>query len=230
MKVQIPHRWDVSPSEAALIQKKLALEATAESPDGFEPRIIAAADVSCERYSKRMCAAIAVVSYPELDIIETATAALDTNFPYVPGLLSFREAPAVLMAFEKLKSLPDAVMIDGHGMAHPRGFGLARHIGLAVDLPTFGVAKSLLVGEYSDLGNERGDKSDIIYKGKPVGVALRTRTGVKPVFVSVGHKIDIETALIITLECARRVRLPYPARLAHVAANDLRKKKTSAVS
>ncbi len=227
MNVRFLHKWDVSASEAASIQKKLAADATDESPGWFEPKIIAAADVSCERFSKRMCAAVVAVSFPELEIIETATAVFDTGFPYVPGLLSFREAPAALMAFEKLALTPDAVMIDGHGKAHPREFGLACHIGLALDLPTFGVAKSLLAGEYSEIGNERGDTSDIIYKEKQVGAALRTKTGVKPVFVSVGHRIDIETALRITLNCARGTRLPSPARMAHAAANNLRKETTA---
>ncbi len=230
MKVRILHRWDVSPAEAVAIQKDLVCKATEEKPAWRLPKTLAAADVSCERFSKRMCAAVVVVSYPEMEIIETAMAAFDTDFPYVPGLLSFREAPAVLMAFEKLESLPDAVMIDGHGKAHPREFGLACHIGLALDLPAFGVAKSPLAGEYSNLGNERGDVSDIIYKGKPVGAAIRTKRGVKPVFVSVGHRIDIETAIRITLECARSTRLPYPARLAHAAANDLRKETTAAIA
>jgi|GEM_PF-71432 len=230
MKVGILHRWDVSPAEAVAIQKELVCKATEEKPAWRLPKTLAAADVSCERFSKHMCAAVVVVSYPEMEIIETATAALDTGFPYVPGLLSFREAPAALMAFEKLASKPDAVMIDGHGKAHPRGFGLACHIGLSLDLPAFGVAKSPLAGEYSNVGNERGDMSDIIYKGKPAGAALRTKRDVKPVFVSVGHRIDIETAIRITLECARGTRLPYPARLAHAAANDLRKETTAAIA
>jgi deoxyribonuclease V len=160
-------------------------------------------------------AAVAVLSYPGLQVIESAVAARPVTFPYVPGLLSFREGPAVLDALDKLKSPPDLLIFDGHGLAHPRRFGLACHLGLLVDIPAIGCAKSRLCGQYEEPGPHRGDTMPLIDKGEVVGAAVRTRAGVKPVFVSIGHRVDLPTSIHYVLACCRGYRLPETTRWAH---------------
>lgn len=211
------HKWDVSTSEAVHIQMQLASRVAA-SPLPRAPRTIAGVDVSFRRRGYKDYFArcgIAVLALPELEIVDRASWSGDVTFPYVPGLLSFRELPAILEAADGLSVRPDIFMADGQGLAHPRRFGLACHLGVAFEVPTFGVAKKKLVGEYSRLGMERGSQADLVHEGERVGVALRTRRAVKPVFVSVGHGITLEEATDLALRCAPRYKIPEPTRAAH---------------
>ncbi len=164
-------------------------------------------------------AAIAVLSYPELAVLEVSRAQAPVQFPYVPGLLSFREAPAILAAYEGLRLEPDLLIFDGQGIAHRRRFGIASHVGLWLDKPSIGSAKSILVGRHGPLDEEVGAMADLVDRGEVVGVALRTRRAVTPVYVSIGHRIDLPTAARFVLSCCRRYRLPEPQRQAHNAAS-----------
>jgi len=183
------------------------------------PRLIAGTDMSVDRINGRARAAAVVLEFPSLSPVEVRTAEGPLLWPYVPGLLSFREAPLVLEALAMLHTEPELVLIDGQGIAHPRRFGLASHVGVLVDVPTIGCAKSLLCGDYSPVGNQQGQMSEVEHCGEVVGVALRTRTSVKPVFVSIGHKLDLAAAIEWVLHCCRGYRLPEPTRLAHKASN-----------
>jgi deoxyribonuclease V len=162
--------------------------------------------------------AVVVLEYPELRLVETKTAQGRLDFPYVPGLLSFRESPLTLAACEKLSVIPDLILVDGQGIAHPRRLGLASHLGLFLNRPTIGCAKSLLCGQHEEPGIEPGSYAEVVDRGETIGVALRTRPGVKPVYVSIGHKVDLQTAIHWVLVCCRGYRLPEPTRLAHLAA------------
>ena len=225
--VRALHRWDISYTEARKIQETLAARVILKAPD--KPvRFIGGADVSFNRFSPTLYAGIVVLTFPGLEPVEAAWAVSQTTFPYVPGYLSFREAPAVLEVIKKLKTLPDILMLDGQGIAHPRGLGLAAHIGLILDLPTIGCAKSLLVGTHTPVGPIKGDSTPLIFGEKEVGRVLRTRNQVKPVFVSRGHLMDVETAAAITLACCPKYRLPEPARRAHRLVNRVRRGETVA--
>lgn len=209
----IPHPLNITPKEAICIQRRLAGAVRHVKPKK-KIRTVAGVDVAFSRDDKKCFAAVVVWDITLKTIIETQTASKEINFPYVPGLLTFREAPAVLAALKKLKHTPDAIMYDGHGIAHPRRFGIAAHLGVLVGLPTIGCAKSRLVGEYRQPGPRRGSRTLLKDKGETIGVVLRTRDNVKPVFVSVGHKIDLETAVDTVLACSIGYRLPEPTRLA----------------
>jgi len=182
-------------------------------------RFVAGADISSPDTWGVARAAVVVLSYPELSIVEVKVTEAEMTFPYIPGLLSFRESPLILAACEELDSVPDLVLIDGHGIAHPRRFGLASHVGLLLDLPTIGCAKSVLCGRHGPLGEEAGSYAELVDNGEVIAAALRTKSGVKPVYVSVGHKIDLASASRWVMECCRGYRLPEPARLAHLAAS-----------
>jgi len=156
-------------------------------------------------------------------VVEVSTVRMPLSMPYVPGLLSFRELPLVLTAWDRLEQKPDLVMVDGHGVAHPRGLGIASHLGLALDRPTIGCAKSILVGHHDELGPARGDRQPLIYKGRTVGYALRTKDRVNPLYIACGHRVSMETAIRWVLECDRGYRLPEPTRQAHLAANAARR-------
>ena len=190
--------------------------------------LIAGADISYDKDSDKLFAAVVVGrmngqdAHSTFEIVEVATVVDRARFPYVPGLLSFREAPVLMKCFRKLRHTPDVVMIDGHGLAHPRRFGIACHIGWLLDVPTIGCAKSILVGEYKRLGKRRGATAPLIHKGEAVGCAVRTRNRVQPVYISIGHRIDVPTAVRLALRCAPRVRLPEPTRQAHMLVNRLR--------
>jgi len=163
-------------------------------------------------------AAVVVLSYPDLSLVELSVVTERLEFPYVPGLLSFREAPLLLAACEKLRMNPDIIMVDGQGMAHPRRLGLACHLGLFLNTPTIGCAKSRLCGRCQEPGNAPGDHSELVDREEVIGAVVRTRAGVKPVYVSVGHKIDLADAVNWVFHCCRGYRLPEPTRLAHLAA------------
>lgn len=209
----IPHRWDLSPKEARLLQDELAKEVILVDSLG-EVRRIAGVDVGFEAGGRITRAAVAVLSFPELKLTEHNVITMPTCFPYVPGLLSFREVPAILTAWEGLKKQPDLVLCDGQGYAHPRRLGLACHLGLWLGVPTVGVAKSRLIGEYQEPGVEKGDQTALMDKGERVGTVLRTRTGVKPLFVSPGHLISLQTAVDYVLRSTTRYRLPETTRQA----------------
>ncbi len=173
--------------------------------------------------------AVVVLSYAGLEVKEVEVAEQRISFPYVPGLLSFREAPAILNVCERLKTDPDLVLVDGQGIAHPRRFGLACHLGVLLDTATVGCAKSVLCGTYGKLEEGAGSFAEMADNGEVIGAAVRTRAGVKPVYVSIGHKVDLLTAVSWTLGCCRGYRLPEPTRLAHLAASGrLRTAKLSA--
>lgn len=206
------HRWDVSPEEAVAIQQELARQVKRGNGPG-PVNTVAGVDVGFYRNIAR--AAVAVLSYPELAPVNHAVADRPVTFPYIPGLLSFREGPAILDALEKLANLPDVLIFDGHGVAHPRRLGLASHIGLLVNRPAIGCAKSRLCGRYREPDTEKGSYTLLEDKGEVIGAAVRTRRGVRPVFVSIGHRIDLPACIEIVLACCRRYRLPETTRRAH---------------
>lgn len=207
------HPWDVTPKEAIRIQKKLADEVQA-TPLEQPVETVAGIDVSIRDDTAQ--AAIAVLQLPELDVIDTAIHRCEVPFPYVPGLLSFREMPALLPALEQLTVRPDVLMTDSQGLAHPRRFGLACHLGVLLDGPALGVAKSRLTGEPTgDLGTEKGSRVPLMDDGEQVGTLLRTRTDVKPVYVSIGHRVTLDDAVRVTLACSPRYKIPEPTRQAH---------------
>ncbi len=222
MTRDLTHSWNLSTQEARQLQETLAGKVRLSFPGG-DVRYVAGADVSFNRFSPVLYAGIVVLTYPELRVVEEQWVATRTAFPYIPGYLSFREAPAVLAAFEKVRQRPDVMILDGQGIAHPRGLGLASHVGLILDLPTIGCAKSLLVGEFSPPSPEKGATSQLRYDGKVVGVVLRTRERVKPVFVSPGHLMDLRHATEIVLRCCLKFRIPEPTRQAHRLVNRVRR-------
>lgn len=206
------HVWDVTPQEAIDIQRRLAGEVV-EAPGPAEVRTVAGIDVSIRGDLAQ--AAIAVVRLPDLEVVDEAIYRCDVPFPYVPGLLSFREVPAILPALERLSVRPDVFMTDSQGRAHPRRFGLACHLGVLLDWPTIGVAKSRLTGRYEEPGPEKGDRSSLLHRDEVIGTVLRTRSKIQPVYVSVGHRMTLEEAEALTLRCTSRYKLPEPTRQAH---------------
>lgn len=215
------HSWNLTPGEAIEVQKRLRNLVRIE-PLAREVHTIAGADISFNKFSEIVYAGIVVLSLPDLQIIESAGVRSATKFPYVPGLLSFRETPSVLEAWEKLKTKPDVLMLDGQGIAHPRRFGIACHVGVLLDLPTIGCAKSILVGRHGELGLEAGSQAPLIDRGEQVGVALRTKDKVNPVYVSPGHLIDLDSAVDSVLRSTGKYRQPEPTRQAHLLVNRLR--------
>ncbi len=201
------------------MQARLASQVS-RSSEVVDPRFIAGVDISAEKARGMATGAVVVLQYPELRPVETKVIAGNLDFPYIPGLLSFRESPLILDACEQLSITPDLVLVDGQGVAHPRRFGLASHLGLCLGLPTIGCAKSLLCGIYKTPGVEPGSYAEVVDGGETIGVALRTKLGVKPIYVSIGHKIDLQTAICWVMKCCRGYRLPEPTRLAHLAAGE----------
>jgi deoxyribonuclease V len=211
------HAWDLTPGEAIALQKDLRRDVIADRPIDLDAvRVVAGVDVSVKNDQSH--AAIVVMTYPGFLVIETVLARRPTPFPYIPGLLSFREGPVLEEAFEQLKTEPDVFLFDGMGIAHPRRIGIASHMGLWLGRPTIGCGKSLLCGRYRDLGDEKGSAAPLVDKGETIGVALRTRTAKNPMFISPGHMADIPSAAELVLRCSPKFRLPEPIRLAHNAA------------
>jgi deoxyribonuclease V len=217
MKVNRLHQWQVSPAQAKEIQLGLAREVVTEG-EVDNTHFVAGVDISSADSDGVARGAVVVLSYPELAVVETETAEDRLTFPYIPGLLSFRESPLILAACQKLSNTPDLILVDGQGVAHPRRLGLASHLGLLLDLPTIGCAKSILCGRQKPLGEEVGSYAELIDDGEIIGAALRTKLRVGPIYVSVGHKIDLPSALHWVMKCCRGYRLPEPTRLAHFAA------------
>ncbi len=220
------HRWDVTPREAIRIQKELRPQVAARDAGRAEVRTVAGMDVSYDKHSPWLFAAIVVLRVPGFQQVEAVGVRADAKFPYVPGLLSFRESPAGLEAWERLHTRPDCLICDGHGYAHPRRFGFACHFGLLVDLPTIGFAKSVLVGTFKGPGYSRGSVSDLVDSDEVIGAAVRTREGAEPVFVSVGHRVSLATAVGTVLAYSPDYRIPEPIRQAHTLVNRLRQEGT----
>lgn len=221
--MRLLHTWDVDYEEAVSIQKTLKKKLILHDGIKVGPlHVIAGADISYGRNSDLFFAAVVLLSYPDMQPIEEVHAIGKVSFPYVPGLLSFREGPVLLKAFENMRWTPDLVMFDGQGIAHPRGVGLAAHLGLFLDIPTIGCAKSRLCGEYREPGHLPGDHEELLHKGQVIGYVLRTKARVRPVFVSPGHRISLERSREVTMKCCRGYRLPEPIRQAHLAVNRLR--------
>ncbi|MCK5433735.1 MAG: deoxyribonuclease V [Dehalococcoidales bacterium] len=229
MKVERLHSWQVSLAEASDIQRRLAAQVSRSSAV-TAPCFIAGVDISVNKAQGMATGAVVVLSYPELRLVETKAAHGKLTLPYVPGFLSFREAPLILAACEELTVTPDLILVDGQGVAHPRRLGLASHLGLFLNTPTIGCAKSLLCGRHEVPGVEPGSYAEVIDKGETIGVALRTKLGVKPVYVSIGHKVDLQAAIYWVLECCRGYRLPEPTRLAHLAAGGNLERKRGTVT
>jgi deoxyribonuclease V len=217
MKVVELHGWQVNIPEAREIQRSLA-EKVSRSSEVKSPRFIAGVDISVKREAGQATGAVVVLEYPEFRVVEVKLSRGRLGLPYIPGLLSFRESPLILAACQSLKSVPDLVLVDGQGIAHPRRMGLASHLGLFLDTPTIGCAKSLLCGQHEVPAEEAGSRAEVVDRGETIGVALRTKYGVRPVYVSIGHKISLESAIGWVLKCCRGYRLPEPTRLAHLAA------------
>jgi len=220
MEVHSRHGWEMPVTEAIALQKELAA-AVIEAGELTRPRLVGGVDVSAGRHSAEARAAFVVLAYPSLELVDKAVVTGRLTFPYVPGLLSFREMPLLLQAAAKLNTRPDVVLVDGQGRAHPRRLGLACHLGLFLDLPTVGVAKSRLFGQAEIPGIERGESSPLLDADEVIGLVLRTRRGVRPLYVSVGHRLTLKAAREIVLGCGRGYRLPEPTRLAHLAAGDM---------
>ncbi|MEJ2546119.1 MAG: deoxyribonuclease V [Calditrichaceae bacterium] len=184
-----------------------------------EINYVAGIDVGFDLKRKISRAAVAVLSYPDLELIESTKAELETVFPYIPGLLSFREVPVIIEALKKIQQKPNVILCDGQGIAHPRRFGIASHIGVLTDIPTIGIAKSRLIGVYGTLNQKKGSKVNLTDKEEIIGAVIRSRTNVKPLFISIGHKLDLDTCLRIVWNCITKYRLPETTRWAHRLAS-----------
>jgi deoxyribonuclease V len=221
--MKVLHDWDLSVAEARALQERLQRRVLAEDRLR-DVRRVAGVDVSYDRGSPVLYAAVVVLDARTAEPIEAAGVRARAKFPYVPGYLSFRELPAAIEALGRLRQRPDLVICDGHGRAHPRRFGLASHLGVWLDLPSIGCAKSVLIGQYREPGARRGCHTRLFADGETIGEAVRTRDGVKPVFVSVGHRVSLPTARRWVLDLARGLRLPETTRAAHREVNRLRRR------
>jgi deoxyribonuclease V len=212
MRIQPTHDWDIGYREAVELQTALATQIRFERLPIRSIRYVAGSDIAISKRLGKAVAAVAVFRYPSLELVESRSATADLRFPYIPGLLSFREIPVLIRCLARVKTPFDVMICDGQGIAHPRGLGLASHLGLLMKKPTIGCAKSILVGEHDEIGVSRGDLAPLVYKGKRVGTVVRTRDNGKPVYVSPGHLVDQSGACRLILGCARRYRLPEPTR------------------
>lgn len=218
MKIRDLHRWDLTPTQAIALQIDLRDQVIREDQIGTV-NFVAGIDVGFEDGGAVTRAAVAVLSFPALQPVDAAIARLPTSFPYVPGLLSFREAPAVVAALQQLGTTPDLLLYDGQGIAHPRRLGIASHLGLLTDLPTIGVAKTRLIGSHEAVPDARGGWVPLTDRGEMIGAVLRTRAGVKPLYVSIGHRTSLEAAIRWVMACTPRFRLPETTRRAHRLAS-----------
>jgi deoxyribonuclease V len=222
MQIHPLHGWDLTIAEATELQRELAARVDTRPPlEHF--RLVAGADISYNRSSPTMYAAVVVLDAETMEIVEVRGAIAETTFPYQPGYLSFREAPALIEAFARVEAEPDVVMFDGQGIAHPRRLGLACHVGLWLEKPAIGCAKSRLIGRFDTLPRQAGSAVNLIDRDEVVGQVVRTKTGVQPVYVSPGHRIDLASSVKVALACARGYRIPEPTRQAHLHVNALRR-------
>jgi deoxyribonuclease V len=224
MKIHPLHSWNLDYKEAVALQRSLAERVRTRRISLRDVRHVAGADIAVSRRLDLAVGAVSVFSLPDLELIEERLAVTQLSFPYIPGLLSFREIPVLIECFRSVRTAFDVLICDGQGIAHPRRLGLASHLGLLLRTPTIGCAKSLLVGEFGDLGRSRGHFAPLRYEGKRVGSVLRTRTDVKPVFVSPGHLADQAGSRRIVLSCSSRYRLPEPIRHADRLAGEKRRR------
>lgn len=215
------HRWDLTPTEAIAIQQQWRARVITTDQFGAV-RYVAGVDVGFEDQNRITRAAIVVLSYPELQPVDSALVKIPTAYPYIPGLLSFRELPAVLKAWEQLSIRPDLVLCDGQGLAHPRRFGIACHLGVWLDVPTIGVGKTRLVGTFDPVPAAKGSWMPLRDKGEVVGAVLRTRSGVKPLYISSGHRVSLESSVEWVMRCLTRYKLPETTRQAHHLASNLK--------
>jgi deoxyribonuclease V len=218
MKIANLHRWDLSPTEAKKVQLKLAQQVVYEN-EIEQINFVAGIDVGFNLKRKISKAALALLSYPNLNFIEATEAELTTVFPYIPGLLSFREIPVIIEALKKVNQQPNVILCDGQGIAHPRRFGIACHIGVLTGIPTIGVAKSRLIGEYHSLGLKKGSTVPLKHGDEIIGSVIRSRANVKPLFISIGHKLNLEKCLEIVWTCITKYRQPETTRWAHRLAS-----------
>ncbi len=217
MQIHHRHDWNVSPHEAIELQKTLAAEVVSDRPiDIGSVKLVAGVDVSVKDNVSQ--AAVVILQYPELEVIETVLTKRPTPFPYIPGLLSYREGPVLEEAFQNLKNEPDVFIFDGMGIMHPRHIGIASHMGVWLQKPTIGCGKTYFLGTYDEPAQERGAWSLVHHKGDVIGAVLRTRQGVKPVYISPGNLADLPTSLDLVMRCTPKYRLPEPIRQAHNAA------------
>jgi deoxyribonuclease V len=216
MRYRSLHSWEVTPEEARELQNGLRTQVIAADQFGTIDTV-AGVDIGLKKDIAR--ASVVVLSFPELQVVDSEVAESPVRFPYIPGLLSFREIPPLLTAFSQLQTEPDLVIVDGQGIAHPRRFGLASHLGLILDKPTIGCAKSRLCGRYEEPEQEQGAYTDLTDKGEVIGAVVRTRTNVRAVYVSIGHRISLDSARTLTLACCQGYRLPETTRYAHNAAS-----------
>jgi deoxyribonuclease V len=223
MQVKNLHNWNLSYQQAIELQKRLARRVK-HTKLRKQPETIAGLDCAFSKNGEKIIAAVVVLKLPGFELIETTDATRKVTFPYIPGLLSFREAPVCIAAAQKLQNQPDIFMIDGQGIAHPRRLGLAAHLGLFFDKPTFGCAKSRLTGQFDEPKPEKGTYASLKDSDEIIGAVVRTRTNVKPVFISVGHKCLLRDAIKITFACTTKYRLPEPTRLAHQFVSRLKLK------
>jgi deoxyribonuclease V len=230
MRIYELHRWNLSYQKAVALQIELRNSVRLKPLALSRVRFVAGVDIGISKLNQRLISAAAVYEFPSLKLTETRSAVTNLSFPYIPGLLSFREIPALVACLKRVASRVDVVLCDGHGLAHPRGLGLASHLGLLLRKPTIGCAKSLLCGQYEEVGVRRGDFSRLLHNGKRVGSVLRTREGVKPVFVSPGHLTDQASSRRIVLACATQFRLPEPTRRAdQLAAIEKRRLESTVI-
>ncbi|MBD0262066.1 MAG: deoxyribonuclease V [Hassallia sp. WJT32-NPBG1] len=220
MKISQRHAWQLTLDEAIAIQEQLQAEVITEDKFKEPVQYVAGVDMGFEADGTISRAAVAVLSFPDLQVIETSLAYRPTTFPYIPGFLSFREIPAVLDALEKITTIPDIILCDGQGIAHPRRFGIACHLGVLVDIPTIGVAKSLLVGRHEIVPETKGSWQPLIHKRETIGAVLRTRPKVKPLYISSGHRVSLPTAIDYVLRCTPKYRLPETTRIADKLASN----------
>jgi len=223
------HSWNVSPKEAVAIQQLLRSKIVFRKLDK-PATYVAGCDISFDTESDVVYAGVVVLKMPDLTEVTHGTAITKVTFPYIPGLLSFRESPAVLEAWEKLQTMPDVLMVDGQGYAHPRRFGIASHLGLLLDIPTIGCAKSLLIGRYEEPPSTAGSYTELIDHEEVVGAALRTCDDVSPVFVSVGHRVTLDDAIQLVMQTSKGYRIPEPTRQAHLLVNALRREERASKS
>lgn len=218
MAPPLPQCWPATPAEAIRLQNRLRHRVITADRLAVVTRVTGL-DVGLNRAAGTMRAAVAVLNFPDLVPLEQATAELPATFPYVPGLLSFREIPALLEALERLSVMPDLLLCDGQGIAHPRRFGIASHLGVLLDIPSVGVAKSRLIGSHGPVPENKGAWCPLLEGESVIGAVLRTRKGVQPLYVSIGHRISLPTAIRIVMACVTRTRLPETTRAAHRLAS-----------
>jgi deoxyribonuclease V len=223
MRPKLRSRWNLTPRQALHLQQSLRERVVLE--DRFGPlRTVAGADLAFDPATATAFAGVIVYRFPQMEELERQMARAPLRFPYVPGLLSFRESPILIRAFARLKTEPDLILIDGHGLAHPRRFGIACHLGVLFDKPTIGCAKSVLVGDFKEPGSRAGSARPLIHAGDRVGVALRTRDGVRPIFVTQGHRVSLDSAVELVRRTLDGFRIPKPTREADHYVRELRRR------